>query len=257
MYVLPSRIKNGILIVKPLSTLVLGTSITPSSTLPASWFQAPAFTSFPRCKPLPEVETSRHVCPESFSLKHQNQSTWTAPQQFRMFIWKEKQNFDVLHLFLSAARTMARKGMFFRHSVTCHSLFDRGMPAEVHWQIILIYNEPVGCTDTSERLCPLPWISASPQSQTLFFFFMIVLLFVSRVTFSIHLKAQNLKSTTVSTASSVNFWKQLEKSCGENQCNHLTSHCFDTITKKHVRTESYEHVKQERSQIISQMFQQK
>lgn len=57
------------------------------------------------------------------------------------------------------------------------------MSAEVQWHIILTYNETVGCTDAGERLCPLLWISASPQSQTWFFLFIILLLFVSRVIF--------------------------------------------------------------------------
>lgn len=151
---------------------------------------------------------------------------------------KKKPSFFVLHLFLNAARTMEpkKKEKFFRLSVTCHSLFHRGMSAEVQWEIILTYNETVGCTDTSERLCPLPWISASPQSQTWLFFSMILLLFVFWVTFFRCLKAQNLKSTTMSTACPVNFWKSPKKSCGENQCNHPTSHCFDAITKKNVRS---------------------
>lgn len=61
----------------------------------------------------------------------------------------------------------------------------RGMPAEVNWQIIQIYNETVGCTDTltSQRLTPLPWISANPQSQTRLFSSMDSLLFVSLVIF--------------------------------------------------------------------------
>lgn len=117
---------------------------------------------------------------------------------------------------------------------TFHSLLHREMSVQMQWQIIQMDNETVGCTDTltSDRLCPLPCVSAKPQSQAQVFFSIKSLLFVSLVfifSFIWLLKALTLKSTTMSTTCSASFWKLPEKSCSENECNRQTSHCFDTI----------------------------
>lgn len=72
-----------------------------------------------------------------------------------------------------------------KNSEACQSFFHKWMSAGVWWQMILAHNETVGCTETmtSLRLCPLPLISANPQSQTWLFFLMTSLLFVSWVIF--------------------------------------------------------------------------
>lgn len=131
------------------------------------------------------------------------------------------------------------------------------MSVEVQWQIIQMDNETVGCTDTltSDRLCPLPCVSAKPQSQAQVFFSIKSLLFVSLVFFFFHLTCESSNTEMHNNVHRMfcQFLKVTREMCSENECNHLTSHCFDTIFKKRtkkVRSQSCEHVKKNHSQVL-------
>lgn len=181
-----------------------------------------------------------------------NQSPLISPRQL-ITLWGGGKKCDLeVHFFLNTVRTIGRGGKKKSFPTSCKLPFfisqtdvSRGAEAnygDSWWDGGLLHRH----LREAERLCPppCPRISAGPRSQTWFFLAMISFAFLFCFFFPFPaslfffffffrcLKAPHLKSPTMSAACSVNFQKSPQKSCGENQCNHPASCCFDAITEK-------------------------